>query len=715
MPGTGFAAELDQHYQAQISGQSFFRISHYLTVIRHPERNKRRMVDAISRRGRALFSKTREVRHAARQDDMEKLMTAVELSERQLLGLGARRLADEAEDRSEALTFLSWLQSGIWQKAPALWAPLDKAVPNGRITFFKNHLESRSPGGDQDKLGAVFAVNAYPEKPNTAMFNELLGEEVEFTLTQSFSPMDRIAAGVMIEDAVSSMEDAGDEAETLIRDLEHARDAVASRRMTMGRHHLTVSVLAPTMPELRAAVSRVNTALANTGMRVRREDVALELSWWAQLPGNFAYQSRSKNRYVSSRNFADFGSPHNWDAGSRDNLRWGGPLAVFRTGGGTPFWFSFHREGSSDAEGPGTTALFGATGEGKTALVNFLLSCSTRLPEPPQIVVFDMNRACEPFIRALGGTYLSLQPGQNLGFNPFAIATDEIGIAWLEGFIKRLTDVEKLTPEQEARIAAGLRRLAEGDPDLRSFGDFIGTLRSVDDGDAPVQLLDVLAKWHGGGARSWLFDNDRDSFEIDQQVTAFDLTALLKDSDIRMPLLDYLFFRLERKLESGKPMIIVLEEAWSVVDDPRFAKRIDDWIRTIRMRNGIIVFSTQNASDASKAAISDTLIQSTENRIFFPNPQANEDTYCGKFRLSKDELACVRGMTPKCRSILFKSSRDSILLNTRLDADPGTLKVLSGTAKSVQEMDRLLATYGEDGWLEPFMNPDHSHLKEISA
>ena len=49
------------------------------------------------------------------------------------------------------------LQSGIWQKAPAVWTHLADAVPNGRITFRKDHVHSLSPGGDKDRFAAVFA------------------------------------------------------------------------------------------------------------------------------------------------------------------------------------------------------------------------------------------------------------------------------------------------------------------------------------------------------------------------------------------------------------------------------------------------------------------------------------------------------------------------------------------------------------------------------
>ena len=699
-----FAAELDRHYRKQLDTEDTYQLRHFLTIVRRPYTTGRRLLDAGLRSFRAATTDPAE--DAARGKNREDLHMAAEQAVRDLSAFGARRLTGSPEDRSRTLSFLSMLQSGIWQPAPAVWTHLAEAVPNGRITFRKTYMESLSPGGDKDRFAAVFAINSYPERSVYCMFDDLLAERCEFIATQSYAPVDRVTGGRKIGDAKKGMQDAGDEAETLQRDLAEARDAVASRAMSIGRHHFTVAVLGETRAAMEEAATRVNSALTGAELRTRREDIGLEASWWAQLPGNFGYQARSKKRFVSDKNFADFASLHSWPTGSRERLRWGGPVAVFRTLAGTPFWFSFHREGSDKDAGPGTTAVFGAPGEGKTLLVNFLTACCARLPKAPHLIAFDKDRGSETFIRALGGTYLQLQPGLNLGFNPFAIATDEAGIEWLEGFITRLIGADKLTPEQERRISSGLRRLALGDPALRTFSDFADTLRSVDDSDAPVQLLDALAKWHGAGNRAWLFDNAEDSFSLDQAITAFDMTALLKNTDIRSPLLDYLFYRIERKLAAGNPLIIEIDEAWNLFDDPRFVDRIRDWIKTIRKLDGILVFMTQEAADAAKSRIADTLIQSSENKIFFANPQADKATYMDMFRLTEGEFNAVLTMPPKSRLALIRNAEGAAVVSTRLDLPAPFYRVLSSTGESNAEVDRLRAEHGEEGWLNVFMTPD---------
>ena len=64
----------------------------------------------------------------------------------------------------------------------------------------------------------------------------------------------------------------------------------------------------------------------------------------------------------------------------------------------------------------------------------------------------------------------------------------------------------------------------------------------------------------------------------------------------------YLFHRIEQRLD-GTPAIIVVDEGWKALDDDVFVRRIKDWEKTIRKRNGLVGFCTQNADDALDSRI----------------------------------------------------------------------------------------------------------------
>ncbi|WP_282610799.1 hypothetical protein [Pelagibius sp. Alg239-R121] len=699
--GNDFAADLDELYRRQLTENETYEIRHYFSIVFRPVPTSLNPAASIARFLSSVF-RTEDAElasiRALRQDDIEELRSRCGTVSEALVSLGVERLTETAVDRRETLQLMTMLANGVWTSAPDASAALDEVIPCARLRFKGECLSITGAAPEDNRYGAILAVSAYGDTTDESMFDALVGERAEFILTESFMPLDRVKSGQSVFNAAAHMKDAGDEAESLIQELATAKDAVASRRLSMGQHHLTITVLAETEDRLSKSLSRVVSAVSPSGLRLKREDLGMEAAWWAQLPGNMSYQTRSKSRIISHDNFADMAAFHTHPVGALRNLRWGMPVTLLETSSLTPYHFSFHAPGK---RAPGNTAIYGPTGSGKTTVANFLICETRRLPQPPDIIYFDKDRVAEAAVRALGGEYFRLTPDENIGFNPFALAHDGDSAMWLTGFVERLIG-GILTPEQQRRIADAVKRTVAAEPDLKNFDDFVSLLRSVDDSDAEYRIKDYLKPWHSDGDRAWLFANHEDSFLLDQPVIGFDMTGILDSPKIRSAVLDYLFYRIERKLSRGYPTIIILDEAWRLLDDPRFASRIKDWIKTIRSKNGIVVFMTQEPADAAKSAISETLVQSTETNIFFGNPDADHESYVDVLGLPPEQLSLIRGMAPEMRRMLIKNSRESLFVSTRFRGMDPFLKVLAGTAEGVREMDRLRRIHGED-WLAAFM------------
>jgi type IV secretion system protein VirB4 len=69
--------------------------------------------------------------------------------------------------------------------------------------------------------------------------------------------------------------------------LGQAKDDVAAGRASLGEHHLTIMPRGRDQGQLDAHVAEIQAALSDLGMVSVREDVGLELAFWAQFPGNF--------------------------------------------------------------------------------------------------------------------------------------------------------------------------------------------------------------------------------------------------------------------------------------------------------------------------------------------------------------------------------------------------------------------------------------------
>ena len=65
------------------------------------------------------------------------------------------------------------------------------------------------------------------------------------------------------------------------------------------------------------------------------------------------------------------------------------------------------------------------------------------------------------------------------------------------------------------------------------------------------------------------------------------------------PVITYLFHRLEDRFD-GRPTLLILDEAWLFLDDPMFAARIREWLKTLRKKNVSVVFATQSLADIAR-------------------------------------------------------------------------------------------------------------------
>ena len=157
----------------------------------------------------------------------------------------------------------------------------------------------------------------------------------------------------------------------------------------------------------------------------------------------------------------------------------------------------------------------------------------------------------------------------------------------------------------------------------------------------------------------------------------------------------------------GTPTIIIVDEGWKALDDEVFVRRLKDWQKTIRKRNGIVGFCTQSASDALDSRISATIVEQAATQIFLPNRQAKAEDYCDGFGLSAHELSLVRTLPENAHCFLIKQADHSVVARLDLGGLDNELKVLAGTERTVRRLDAIRAGVGDDpnGWLPLFVAP----------
>ena len=363
-----FAGALERKYRGRLAGQKLMVNELYLSTVYRPTTGVATTLAArVLKRTQASGS---ALELADALEACEKLRETVRASlaryEPELLGVYAKG----GRAYSGVLNFLSTLVNGEVREVLLPRAPIGEVLATSRVSFGTEALEYRLPAGTRS--GAMLGIKEYPTPTHVGMFDPLLSAPFPFVLTQSFTFLTKASGQALLQRQFNRMVNAGDFAVSQAEELKDALDALTSNEFVMGDHHFSLQVMADDTEDplrMRVALSGsellrrtdqrtrdlsdhvalARAVLADTGMTVAREDLALEAAFWAQLPGNFPMRPRKAP--ITSRNFAAMVPFHNYPAGRARGNHWGDALTVLVTSARSPFHFSLHASDPTDPEG----------------------------------------------------------------------------------------------------------------------------------------------------------------------------------------------------------------------------------------------------------------------------------------------------------------------------------------------------------------------------
>ncbi|HAB19630.1 MAG TPA: VirB4 family type IV secretion/conjugal transfer ATPase, partial [Verrucomicrobiales bacterium] len=447
-----FAGRLAEKYQSRLATETLMVNDLYLSVVYRP----------VAGAASGLLSKAlaKSPRHRG-EDDLDAALDACAKLGQTISASLARYEPEqlgiyiyEGRHYSQLLEFLGYLVNGERQRMPVPRAPIADALATTRPVFGTEVIEYRLP--TETRVGAVLGIKEYPTPTSVGMYNALLSAPFPFVLTQSFTFLSKATGQGLLQRQHARMANAGDFAVSQAEELVDALDALTSNEFVMGDHHFSLQVLADApgsqgkdegserIKRLNDFVALARAMLADTGMTVAREDLALESAFWAQLPGNF--RDRPRKAPITSRNLAAMAAFHNYPVGRATGNHWGDALALLITSAHSPYYFSLHASDPTDPDGgsrkdTGHTFICGPTGSGKTVFIVFLVAMLAR--QGAVQVVFDKDKGLEILVRALGGIYLPLRNGLPTGFNPLQLpetpASIEFQKLWLRSLVRTAT------------------------------------------------------------------------------------------------------------------------------------------------------------------------------------------------------------------------------------------------------------------------------------
>jgi type IV secretion system protein VirB4 len=181
------------------------------------------------------------------------------------------------------------------------------------------------------------------------------------------------------------------------------------------------------------------------------------------------------------------------------------------------------------------------------------------------------------------------------------------------------------------------------------------------------------------------------------------METLMQHKALIAPVLTYLFHRLEARFD-GRPTLLILDEAWTFLDDALFAARIREWLKTLRKKNVAVVFATQSLADVERSTIAPALIESCPTRIFLPNDRALEPQTRGvyeRFGLNARQVEILSVAAPK-RDYYAQTARGNRLFE--LGLGPIALALCGSSSPDDQRLvDRCVAEHKSKDFAHAFL------------
>jgi type IV secretion/conjugal transfer VirB4 family ATPase len=365
------------------------------------------------------------------------------------------------------------------------------------------------------------------------------------------------------------------------------------------------------------------------------------------------------------------------------------PLMNCVTHGATPFRFNLHFRDL------GHTLMLGPTRMGKSTMLA-LIAMQARRYAGMSIYVFDKGMSMYPTTKGVGGKHFTVAADDSrLAFCPLQFLETKGDRAWAMEWIDTILELNGVatTPDQRNEIGQTILNMhASG---ARTMTEFTLTIQDK-------EIRAALKQYTVDGLMGHLLDAEEDGLAL-ADFTTFEIGELMELGEkFALPVLLYLFRRIERSLQ-GQPAMILIDEAWIMLAHAVFRGKIRAWLKAIAKLNCLVLLSTQSLTDASLSGILDVIVESTATIIYLPNRDAKTDEASMLYRqtgLNSKQIDIISTAIPK-RQYYVVSEGGCRLYDAALG--PLALAFAGSTDKdSIATIQQLEMEHG-DQWLHEWL------------
>ena len=471
-----------------------------------------------------------------------------------------------------------------------------------------------------------------------------------------------------------------DSKEAAIADLGACLTAIGQEGKYFGEFSLSVIVYDEDLTRLEKIIPEFQRALTKHDGVLFEERYNLLNAFFATIPGNHAFNLR--RFYLLNTNYADLSFLFSVDNGHLWNRQLNSEyLAVLETDQGIPYYLNLHNQDVAH------TLILGATGSGKSFLLNFLIQSLQKYE--PQTYIFDLGASFEGITSIFRGSYLNVGPdGQAFTINPFSLNPIKENLNFLHAFLRVLlesAEQQELTGVEERSLYAAIERMYRLEAQTRTLTNLAAMIGP---------LGERLYRWTRAGQFGHVFDNVEDTLTLQSfQTFNFDATSIYPD--VLEPLLFYILHRASTAIDNPQHAaqfkVLILDEAWIFLRNQTIREYVTRAQKTWRKKNAAMILATQSLHELAQSRMLEIVAESCPNKIFLANPDIDVPVYREAFHLNDTELELLAGLVPK-RELLLKNQRGAKKLH--LNVDSFSYWMATNTPKDNVERKRYFDQYG---------------------
>jgi type IV secretion system protein VirB4 len=587
---------------------------------------------------------------------------------------------------SEPMEFLSSVMNMQSSSCPLPELDLSEALATHNITFGFNALESKDEAGKR-RFAAILSLKQYRElNPDTV--DRILQAPMEFIITQSFSfiPSEQALAPFKEQKEVFDM--SGDDQCLIASGISEMLRSNRKQNVDYAECQTTITVMVDEYKQLDAEVARIQAIFSNIGLITIREDIRLEECYWSQLPGNFEFVRRRE--IINTDRAGGLCRLNRFPNGTEKGNHWGDAVTMMPTNVNSPYFFNFH----VNDNGHSVIFDFNSFGDNLgSALLNFLL-CETRKYNG-NLYIFDRYNSAELFFDRLGGdyhhfpgprsTYAEGQANQGLNLNPFTLENTPRNLSFLLAWCTSLVSQDTpLDPEKKEHLRFCIEKVYADPPESRHMMQLVDYLAEYD----MYFAKEFVALKHDGIFNGLI--GARENLNLQKNVHAFEMGPVIQNKISVIPIFSYLMHRIINTID-GRPTIIVMHEAWDLLENSFFAPRLESLLDMLQQNNVMVIFTTRRPFQCTETSTFETIMRKCQTRIYVPDDIAHAYT-SPKLGLNEFDNKMLVKLERQNGNFVLKQKNETIALSADLHDLEDVYSIMCNDVKSLSAAGGKYAT-----------------------